>query len=127
MPQRSFGLVKVWIALLVLLALSAGSAWLRLGPWNSIANLGIAALKAALVALFFMRLARSGPLLRMVALTALSTLALLLVLSGVDYWTRNVFRAPWDQPPVAQTQSAAAGPAARTPPPARGLIVHSTI
>lgn len=119
MREQASSLVKVWIALMVLLALSAASAWLRLGPWNSVANLGIAALKAALVGLFFMRLARSGPLLRMVAMTALATLALLLLLSGTDFWTRAVFRAPWDQPPAAQTQSAARAPATRGPP-ARG-------
>ena len=103
-------LVKVWVALLALLALSAGSAWLPLGVWNSVANLGIAALKALLVALFFMRLARPAMLLRFVALTALGTFALLLVLSGADYWTRNIFRAPWDRPPPAQVQSASLAP-----------------
>jgi cytochrome c oxidase subunit 4 len=127
MRGQAFKLVKVWIALLVLLALSAGSAWPRLGVWNSVANLGIAALKAALVALFFMRLASSGPLLRMVALTALATLALLLFLSGADYWTRNVHRTPWDQPPAAQTESARLGPAARTLRAPRGLSANTAM
>lgn len=115
MHEQPATLVKVWIALLVLLALSAGSAWLRLGAWNSVANLGIAVLKALLVALFFMRLAGGGALLlRTVALTALFTLALLLALSGADYATRALFRAPWDQPPAAQVQSAASSAAGET-------------
>ncbi|GAB3401122.1 Caa(3)-type oxidase subunit IV [Massilia agilis] len=115
MHEKPTTLVKVWIALLALLALSAASAWLRLGAWNSVANLGIAVLKALLVALFFMRLATGGALLlRVVALTALFTLALLLALSGSDYATRELFRAPWDQPTAAQVQSAAASATGRT-------------
>jgi len=98
----------VWIALLVLLALTAGSAWLRLGAWNSVANLVIAVIKLLLVVLFFMRLASSGPLLRMVAITAACILALLLLLSGTDFFTRNIYRSPWDQPPAGETQPAPA-------------------
>lgn len=106
MRDTAAKLVKIWIALLVLLALSGASAWLPLGPWNSIANLGIAVAKLLLVALFFMRLARAAPVLRMVAITALSMLALLLLLSGVDFFTRHIYRAPWDTPPPGQTQAA---------------------
>jgi cytochrome c oxidase subunit 4 len=106
MAENRSNLVMVWIALLVLLALTAGSAWLRLGVWNSVANLVIAVLKLLLVVLVFMRLASSGPLLRMVAITAVCTLALLLLLSGADFFTRRVYRSPWDQPPAGQTQPA---------------------
>jgi cytochrome c oxidase subunit 4 len=106
MAENRSNLVMVWIALLVLLALTAGSAWLRLGAWNSVANLVIAVLKLLLVVLVFMRLASSGPLLRMVAITAVCTLALLLLLSGTDFFTRRVYRSPWDQPPAGQTQPA---------------------
>jgi cytochrome c oxidase subunit 4 len=123
MGEHAATLVKAWIALLLLLALSAASAWLPLGAWNNAANLGIAVLKALLVALCFMRLARSGPLLRMVALAALGTLALLLVLSGADYLTRNVFRAPWD-PPGAAARSTSLGATGGTLPAPHGRNHH---
>ncbi len=106
MRDTPANLVRIWIALLVLLALSGASAWLPLGPWNSVANLVIAMLKVLLVLLFFMRLARGAPVLRMVAITALSILALLLLLSGVDFFTRSIYRAPWDTPPRGQTTAA---------------------
>lgn len=107
MRDTPANLVKIWIALLVLLALSGASAWLRLGPWNSVANLVIAVAKVLLVLLFFMRLARAAPVLRMVAITAVSMLALLLLLSGVDFFTRHIYRAPWDTPPPGQTAPSA--------------------
>jgi cytochrome c oxidase subunit 4 len=106
MQEKRSNLVMVWIALLVLLVLTAGSAWLRLGPWNSVANLVIAVIKLLLVVLFFMRLADSGPLLRVVAITAVCILALLLLLSGTDFFTRRIYRSPWDQPPAGETAPA---------------------
>jgi len=76
------------------------------GPVDSVANLVIAVLKLLLVVLFFMRLADGGPLLRMVAITAVCMLALLLLLSGTDFFTRRIYRSPWDQPPAGETQPA---------------------
>jgi cytochrome c oxidase subunit 4 len=92
--------LAVWLALLVLLGLSFGSAWLPMGTWNSAINLGIAVAKIGLVAVFFMHLGRSGGLIRIVAAAALFTLALLFLISGTDYATRKIFPAPW-QAPVA--------------------------
>lgn len=111
MRDTPANLVRIWIALLVLLALTAGSAWLPLGPWNSVANLLIAVAKVLLVLLFFMRLASAAPVLRMVAITAVSILGLLLLLSGVDFFTRRIYRAPWDTPPPGQTTAALTLPA----------------
>ena len=51
--------VLAWIALLVLLSLSAGSSLLALGTFNLVSNFAIAALKAALVVIVFMRIRRS--------------------------------------------------------------------
>jgi cytochrome c oxidase subunit 4 len=106
MGSETNRLVLVWVALMVLLALTAASCFVPLGAWNNVVNLAIALAKALLVALFFMRLARTGPLPRMVAFIALGTLALLLALSGADYATRRMFRAPWTAPPAGQTQAA---------------------
>lgn len=100
-------LVIVWVALMVLLALTAASAWIPLGRWNSTINLAIALAKALLVALFFMHLAKGSVLPRMVAATALFTLLLLLALTGADYATRHVYPSPWTTPPPGQTGAAA--------------------
>src|SRR5439155_11993525 len=51
-----------WIALLILLGLSAGSSLLPLGTFNLVSNFAIAALKAALVVVIFMRITRSAPI-----------------------------------------------------------------
>jgi cytochrome c oxidase subunit IV len=90
--------VVVWCCLMVLLLLTFGSAYLRLGAWNSPINLGIAVLKAGLVAIFFMHLDTSRALIRIVAVTALFALSLLFLLSGSDYATRMIHKAPWQTP-----------------------------
>lgn len=92
--------ILIWAALMILLLLTFGSAWLKLGAWNSVINLAIAVAKAALVAVFFMRLRGAGATLRIVSVTALLTLALLFGLSHADYATRPVERAPWQSPPT---------------------------
>jgi cytochrome c oxidase subunit 4 len=77
-----------WAALLGLMLLSLGSAYLRLGPWNMVAGLVIAAIKSAIVVWLFMRMRTSGPLIRLAAAAGLGVLAILFGLSGVDYATR---------------------------------------
>lgn len=94
--------IVVWIALMVLLVLTFGSTYLKLGSWNSAINLAIAAAKALLVAVFFMHLRSASTMLRIVAATALFTLALLFVLSHTDYATRVMQRVPWQTPPQSQ-------------------------
>ncbi|WP_168204797.1 cytochrome C oxidase subunit IV family protein [Noviherbaspirillum sp. UKPF54] len=93
----------VWAALIVLLLITFGSAYLKLGAWNSVLNLAIAAVKAALVAVFFMHLRGAPALLRIAASAAILTLALLFGLSQADYATRTLHGAPWQSPPVRQT------------------------
>ena len=60
-------LVLTWLALLALLATTAGCALLRLGWLNTAISLTIALAKALLVALVFMRLKRAPALLRLAA------------------------------------------------------------
>lgn len=98
MEKRTRPLVLAWLALLALLVLSAGSAWLRLGWINTAIGLAVATVKALLVALVFMRLRLGHPLLRLTALAGLTTMALLFILSGADYATRGEVPAPWQQP-----------------------------
>ena len=82
-------------ALLGLLALSAGSALLQLGPFNEVANLGIAAIKALLVLAVFMRLKTDNALLRLVAGVGFAWLALLIALALADVLTREPLLVPW--------------------------------
>jgi cytochrome c oxidase subunit 4 len=79
----------VWLALLLLLGLTVGSAYVPLGAFNGIINYGVATAKAALVLIFFMHLDRSRGLLRLAALTGLFWLLFLFSLAFGDYLTRN--------------------------------------
>ncbi len=87
-----------WLALLILLGLSFGSAFIDMGNWNAVTNFGIAILKALLVALVFMRVASSGTLVKILALAAVFALSILFALSGADFATRQMSPAPWQQP-----------------------------
>lgn len=78
----------VLIALLVLLCLTAGSAFIAMGTFNAVANLGIAVAKALLVMIFYMRLKTDSPLLHMVAAIGFVWLALLIAFSLGDVLTR---------------------------------------
>ncbi|NIA52881.1 Caa(3)-type oxidase subunit IV [Massilia sp. TW-1] len=91
-------LVLTWLALLALLALTAGSALLRLGWLNTAISLAIALAKALLVVIVFMRLKRAPALLRLAAVAGAVTLVLLFGLSLSDYTTRTELKAPWQQP-----------------------------
>ena len=87
-----------WAALLALLAATFALAHLRLGTWNSVVSLAIAALKALLVACVFMRLRRAPALVVIFAGAALVAMAILFGLSGTDYATRAISPAPWTAP-----------------------------
>lgn len=91
-------LLLTWLALLVLLLASAGAALLPLGWVNTFIGLGIALVKALLVAIIFMRLRSAPTLLRIVAVTGAAALILLFALSTADYATRPELPAPWQQP-----------------------------
>ena len=79
----------VWLALLVLLGITVGSAYIPLGVFNGIINYTIAAAKAALVLIFFMHLDRSRALLRLAALSGIFWVLFMFSLSFGDYLTRD--------------------------------------
>lgn len=79
------GAIFVGIALLMLLSATIGATFLGLGAG---ANVGIAAVKAALVLWFFMELRNSGGLLRLVAFGSMAWLAILFGLGFVDWLSR---------------------------------------
>lgn len=87
-----------WFALIVLMLTSLASAYLPLGAWNLVAGIAIAFIKSLIVLAIFMGLRRAPALLRIAAAIGFAMLALLFSLSGVDYATRGIERAPMQQP-----------------------------
>ncbi len=81
-------LSTIWLALFILLTITVGSAYLPLGAANGAINLGVAAAKAALIALFFMNLMTSSVLVRLAAAAGVFWLIFLFVLTAADYVTR---------------------------------------
>ena len=78
----------IWLALFVLLAITVGSAYVPLGDANGAINLGIAAAKAALIALFFMNLATSSVLVRLASAAGIFWLVFMFALTAGDYLSR---------------------------------------
>ena len=91
-------LTGVWVALLVLLACSTASSYVSLGIANTLINLAIAAVKVALIAVFFMHLRRSDVVVRLAAGVALLFLFFLAFLSFADLLTRHQEPAAWRAP-----------------------------
>ncbi|HVZ46315.1 MAG TPA: Caa(3)-type oxidase subunit IV [Ramlibacter sp.] len=91
-------LLLAWIALIVLMCASLGSAYVALGAGNAVASFGIAIAKSAIVVALFMRLARGSVAVRIVAAMGLAMWLVLAGLSGVDYATRASHPAAYQQP-----------------------------
>lgn len=79
----------VWLALLLLLGATVGSAYIPLGAFNGVLNYTIAAGKAALVLIFFMHLNRSPARIRLAAVIGFVWLIFLFTLTFGDYVTRD--------------------------------------
>jgi cytochrome c oxidase subunit 4 len=90
--RRTYLLIDV--ALLVLAGTTIGVAHLNLGGWNAPVALLIAVVKAALIALFFMELKFSSPLVRIVGLAAVLWLGILMVGTLDDFLTRDWLPTP---------------------------------
>ena len=81
--------VAIWIVLLICTGLTAGVAFIDLGPFNTIVALSIATFKAILVVLFFMHVKYTHEKLTgLVIASAIFFLFILLALSMADYGTR---------------------------------------
>jgi len=92
-PLRRF----LWVlaALLALLALSAGSALLKLGAFNTVLNLGISVAKTLLVMAVFMHETEARKLTRLASALGFVWLAMLIALTLLDFLTRLHVPAPW--------------------------------
>jgi cytochrome c oxidase subunit 4 len=80
---------QVTAALLVLLLLTVGAAYLDLGPLNTVVAMSISLAKGALILLFFMHLRHGSGLIRIAALAGFFWLGILFVLAFSDFLTRG--------------------------------------
>lgn len=104
--------VSVFLALLVLTALTTSVAEVDLGALNSPVAMLIAATKAALVALFFMHLRWSGYRIRFAAIAGLLWLSLMFAFVLGDIATRHIPQQPsgWSNLTGGQASSNPANP-----------------
>jgi len=93
-------LLTVFIVLLGLTFLTVAAAWFDFGGWALAIALGIATLKASLVALYFMHLRYDQPFYAIVFVTALLFLAIFLSLTLLDTFQYQPEVENW-QPKVA--------------------------
>jgi len=87
---------RCWLALMVLLALTTGLAFVPLGSANLFVSLGIAVAKALLVLIVFMELKGSSSLIRAAAAAGFFWLAIMIALTSADYTHRTDVRVPLD-------------------------------
>lgn len=89
MSGQARTLILVWAALLGLLLATVASTFLPLGAFRTAAALGFAAIKAALIAWFYMHLRQEGGLVRLAAATGIVWLLLMIGIMSADYLTRQ--------------------------------------
>lgn len=89
-------LYGVWAVLMVLLAATVAAAYVNLGPFGVVVALGIAGLKAAIIAAYFMEVRHGSGLVRVVAVASVLWLGILFTLTFADYLTRGYMPSPTD-------------------------------
>jgi cytochrome c oxidase subunit 4 len=88
--------IMVFIALLVLTAVTTGVAYIDLGRWNTVVALAIAVTKMLLVVLFFMHVKYAHGLTRVTIIAGFFWLGIMIALSLSDELTRR-----WEIVPAA--------------------------
>ncbi|MCU0493830.1 MAG: cytochrome C oxidase subunit IV family protein [Chloroflexaceae bacterium] len=86
-PLRTY--FTIFGALLLLLGLTVGVAFLDLGPFSVVVALSIAFAKAILIVLFFMHVRYSSRLVQIFAATALLWFFFMISLTIADYMARS--------------------------------------
>src|SRR2546422_3364330 len=86
--------LSIWVALLVLLALTVGAAYIHLGRLNPVVALSIAVIKAVIIMLYFMHLRYSMRLTWVFAGAGFAWLAIMFVLALGDYLARPYMPKP---------------------------------
>jgi cytochrome c oxidase subunit 4 len=86
-PVRIY--VGVFLALMLLTALTTGVAYIDLGAWNTVVALAIAVTKMLLVVLFFMHVKYATGLTRVIIIAGFFWLGIMIALSLSDELTRG--------------------------------------
>ncbi len=81
--------VAVWVALIILTIITVVASYVHFGTFNLVIALGIASLKASLVALYFMHLKFEEKITWVFFLYPLALLAILISLSMSDVFFRT--------------------------------------
>jgi cytochrome c oxidase subunit 4 len=97
--------VSIFVALLVMTALTIQVAFIDLGALNIYVAMTIAVIKATLVVLFFMHLRYSSSLTKLFFASGLVWLVILISLTVSDYLTRG-----WQNPPAGWVEAPATAP-----------------
>ena len=100
---------KVLGALVTLTVITVLAAGFNFGSWNTVIALGIASIKASLVALFFMHLRHGKPMSAIIFVTGVATLGVFLTICVLDSNERSENR-------VRPATREAGGPAFSVPP-----------
>jgi len=88
--KRVRNALRVFVVLLCLTLISAGSSALRVPVLAALViTLGIAAFKGSLVAMHFMHLISESPVIYLLLVLALLAVAVLLLLPAADIWLRG--------------------------------------
>ena len=80
--------ILVWLALLALLFLTLGAAYLPLGAGNVAVGLAVALVKASLVVMIFMKLGSASPLIKLAAAAGVFWLVFMFALTLSDVVAR---------------------------------------
>ena len=96
-PVRTY--VLIFVALMVLTAITVGAAFLDLGPFNNVVMIGIAVVKASMVVAIFMHVRYATRLIPLVVGTGVFFL-LVLLSTIADYMSRGWLGAgsAWPRP-----------------------------
>ena len=86
-PVKTY--LAVFVALILLTALTTWVAYIDLGPFNTVAALVIAVTKMLLVVLFFMHVKYSSGMTKVVIIAGIFWLAILISLTMADEMTRG--------------------------------------
>jgi cytochrome c oxidase subunit 4 len=82
--------VMIFLALMVLTAITVAVAFVDLGPLNNLVAMAIAILKATLVVLFFMHVYHSTKLIKLTVVAGVFWLVLLFLFTLTDDFSRGL-------------------------------------
>ncbi len=87
--------ILAWVALMLLLGVTAWVSFIDLGPWNGPVAMAIASIKTIIVVLIFMHLKyENQKILWVFALGGVFWLSIMMALTMTDYLTRGFLAVP---------------------------------